>query len=429
VSLDLALSHGRSRVKIGSTGLMALALALSPTYPLVRLHIGSLALTLLEIVLVLAVLSGLYAFWEELPWRSPYTWPALLLLLAATIDTVFAPDRRAAAGIWKAYFVEPAAAGLVIAAIATQRERARLLLVGLGIAGTVVAGANIAVEGYAVLTTDLSRYVVTPPVVIYETANAVPLYLEPLLAFALAVAFFSDDRRERLIGGSFTLLAALAIFLSFSRAGWATLVAVAAVVAVFSRWRWWMLGGAAAAGAVLFAGSRAVRRRVLVEFDLNSKDNTIGLRMALWKSALNMLRHHPLLGGGLSGFKQSLAPYRDPAYHEDLIYPHNLVLNFWSETGLLGLVAFLWLLLQMVRLAIRGLRLPGRVMGMSPAWSRAMAVGLLGMVGALIVHGLVDVPYFKNDQSLAYWALLGIQLGTIQQPERLSSVDSGTVTV
>lgn len=385
---------------------MALALALSPAY-VVRGHLGPIPTTLLEVALVIAVAAGLYAFWPELPWRNPYTWPALVLLAAATIDTAVAPDRRVAAGIWKAYFLEPVAAGLVIAAIARRRDRARLLLAGLGIAGTVVAVANIAVEGHALLTSNLARYVITPPVAIYNTANAVPLYLEPLVAFGLALAFFSDDRRERAAAGAFVLLAAVATFLSYSRAGWATFVVLVAFVALFTRWRWWLIGGAAAVCAALFAGSRSVRRRVLVEFDPANKNNTIGLRMALWKSALNMLRHHPLFGGGLGGFQRSLQPYEDPAYHESLIYPHNLVLNFWSETGLLGLAAFVWLLAQMVRVAIRGLR---RV---DSPWSRAMAVGLLGMVVAFLVHGMVDVPYFKNDQSLAYWALLGIQLGAL----------------
>jgi O-antigen ligase len=96
------------------------------------------------------------------------------------------------------------------------------------------------------------------------------------------------------------------------------------------------------------------------------------------------------------------------ADHENLIYPHDIVLNFWSETGLLGLAAFAWLVVQVVRVALRGLRMAGE------PWARAMAVGLLGLVVAFLVHGVVDVPYFKNDQALAFWALLGVQLGSLQ---------------
>ena len=397
--------HERSRRV--ATGLMTLALAASPAY-VERPHLGTLPTTMLEIPLVIAIAIGLYAFREELPWRSPYLWPAALLLVAATIDTVVAPDRRAAAGLWKAYFLEPALAGLVIAAVARSRVRARLLLAGLAVAGSYAAVLNGARVVWAIGHHTFN--VVTPPVAIYNSANAVPLYLEPLTAFALAIAFFSDDRRERIVAVVFSFLAAVAIFFSYSRAGWVTLAALVLFVALFSRWRWQALVGTFAVGGLVFAASDSVRRRVLVEFDPYSAQNTIGLRLSLWKSSLNMLAHKPLLGGGLSGFKASILPYKDPGYHEDLIYPHNVLLNFWSETGLLGLAAFVWLMIQCVRTALRGL-------AMGP-WPRAMAIGLLGLAVAFGLHGLVDLPYFKNDQALAFWALVGVQLGSLRPHPR-----------
>src|SRR5207302_5844362 len=100
----------------------------------------------------------------------------------------------------------------------------------------------------------------------------------------------------------------------------------------------------------------------------------------------------------------------DPGYHEDLIYPHNLLLNFWSETGILGLLAFIWLAVQVVRTALRGLR--------ADPWARMMAIGALGMILSFLSHGLVDAPYFKNDQALAFWALLAIQYASLTPVQR-----------
>jgi O-antigen ligase len=296
-------------------------------------------------------------------------------------------------------------AGLVIAAVARTRAHARLLLAGLGVAGTVAAVANIGTVGLALAHHTFS--VVTPPVAIYNSANAVSLYLEPLVAFALALAFFSEDLRERAAAAAFAALAAVAIFLSYSRAGWLSLAVLVLFVALFSRWRWRVLAGVVLVGGALFAASGSVRRRVLVEFDLSSPDNTIGLRMTLWRSTLDMLAHRPLFGGGLSGFRSSINAYRVPGYHEDLIYPHNVLLNFWTETGLLGLAAFLWIAVQIVRTARRGLALD--------PWARMMAIGALGLILSFFVHGLVDAPYFKNDQALAFWALLGVQLASLRR--------------
>jgi O-antigen ligase len=381
-------------------GLLGLALALSPEY-VVRYQVFGIPTTLLELALLVGIGAGLLALRGRLPWHSPYALPALALVLAATIEVPFSPDRLKAAGIWKAYFVEPALASLVIAGLVTTAGRARVLLAGLGVAGVTVALANLAAVVSAVAHGTLNT--VTPPVAIYMTANAVPLYLVPLDAVALALLLYDTWRWERVLAGAFLAITGAAVLLSYSRSGWGALIAAVIVVAAFHRRRWRL----AAAGAVLFAAlllviPRAIGR-IAVEFDFSSPYNTVNLRLALWKSAVYMLIHRPLFGGGLSGFRTSVGPYADPAYHENLIYPHNLVLNFWSETGLLGLAAFIWVLVTMFRLSRQALGAGG--------WQRAYSIGIFGVLAAVLVHGLTDVPYFKNDQSLAFWALLGIQAG------------------
>ena len=388
------------RLRAAAAPLMALALAASPAY-VIRPHLGPLPTTLLEVLLVAAVAVGLYSHWGEIPWRSRYTLPALLLLLGATIDSVLAPQPKAAAGIWKAYFLEPMLAGLVIMVLARSRANARLLLAGLGVAGVISAGFNIGKALAAIASHTYDR--VTPPVAIYNSANDVPLYLVPLAAMALSLVLFSDDRRERILAAAFTALAALAVALSNSRSGWLALAAVLVLVSMFSRWRWHALGAAVAVSGAAFLALASVRERVMVEFRPADPNNTVRLRLSLWKSAGNLLLHRPLQGGGLSGFRDSVRPYRDPAYIEQLIYPHNLVLNFWSETGLLGLAGFSWLLLTALLACRRALKLG--------PWPRLLAVGVLGMLADYLLHGLTDVPYFKNDLALEFWALLAIQQG------------------
>ena len=101
------------------------------------------------------------------------------------------------------------------------------------------------------------------------------------------------------------------------------------------------------------------------------------------------------------GFARSIQAYRGGVYEENLIYPHNIVLNMWTETGLLGLAAFFWLLVQTFRVSWTGWT------SGPPAW-RAIQLGIVLAMVAIIVHGLVDVPYFKNDLALEFWTLLGL---------------------
>jgi O-antigen ligase len=377
---------------------MALALACAPAYT-IRFHFGPLPSTLLEVVLVVAIVVGLAAYWGDIPWRNPFTWAALLFLLGATLDVVFAPEPKAAAGLWKAYFVEPMLAGLVIAAMAPRRSR--LLLLGLGLGAVVPAVVNAFVDGTQMAHHTFNTF--TPQVAIYNTANAVPLFLEPPMAFALALAVHGRERVARVVAGALFIVYAIAVMLSYSRLGWITLLALVLFVAAFHRRRWWAFGIALVVAVAAFAASPEVRGRIIVEFQPSDK-NSVLLRVPLWRATLDMLRDHPLFGAGLAGFKAAIEPYAARAgYHEDLIYPHNLLLNAWAETGLLGLLGFLWTLVQALRVGLRRLA--------QDPFQRALGIGLLGMLLTFAIHGIGDVPYFKNDQALVFWALLGVTLG------------------
>ncbi|MEK7108413.1 MAG: hypothetical protein AAB898_01965, partial [Patescibacteria group bacterium] len=95
------------------------------------------------------------------------------------------------------------------------------------------------------------------------------------------------------------------------------------------------------------------------------------------------------------------------AYHkarhiEIFQYPHQIFLNFWSELGLAGLVAFFLLLARYFMTLRETLR---RVPSAQP-W----VAMLVASMAALLVHGLVDVPYFKNDLSMLTWTLIAILL-------------------
>ncbi|HVC77298.1 MAG TPA: O-antigen ligase family protein, partial [Candidatus Micrarchaeaceae archaeon] len=192
----------------------------------------------------------------------------------------------------------------------------------------------------------------------------------------------------------------IATLLSFSRGGYLALAAVAIGLALSHRYRWRMLGAAVVIGIVLVL-IPPIHRRIAVELDFSNPQNTLVGRFELWRVSLQMLQHHILFGAGLSGFAQTIAPYWNPTHTDRFIYPHNIVLTFWSETGLLGLVAFAWIMFTGFRLCWRSWR-------QATADWRPLQLGVTLALVAVIAHGMVDVPYFKNDLSLEFWALMGL---------------------
>jgi O-antigen ligase len=374
---------------------------LAPSY-VIRWHIGPLPSTLLEAsILATVVVFGVEAYRTKHPlaWRSPFTIPAAVFLVAGAVSVVVSPEQVKGLGLYRAYLIEPIAFFFVIGHVAYNAQRGRLIVAGLAIGASVAGLAN----GFVVLQAIRHHTInlaLPPPVVIYNTPNAVALYLVPLIGIAAAMFIYDRERYVRPASAVFLAIALGAVALSLSRGGYFALAVMALILAMVNRYRWFLLPGVVVVGAAL---SRVppIASRIGHEFNLSDPYNTIVSRENLWEATLRMLRDHPIFGGGLFGFARTIQAYRGGVYEENLIYPHNIVLNMWTETGLLGLVSFAWLLVQAFRVSWTGWT-------SGPTAWRAMQLGIVLAMVAVIVHGLVDVPYFKNDLALEFWTLLGL---------------------
>jgi O-antigen ligase len=365
--------------------------------------------------LELAILATLTAYVAEKLYRHekfpdprlmPYFWPLALLLLAATISVVVAPDKRAAAGIWKAYFAEPALVALVLWDVLRTPHDVEKLIGAFFTSGIIVSVYQLVTFAYAV-GIHRPNLIEDPVVMLYFSANATGLFLGPLLAIAGALILFGN-REERFRGIFFAFFAFPAFILSFSRGAWLALVA-ASLVLIWQHRRRVALGGALAAGVIAAVLIPPIRQRIGHQFNPNDPANTAVSRIHLWNATLKMQVHvrHFIFGTGLSGFKEDIQPYKFTGYTEDLIYPHNIVLNFWTETGLLGLGAFCWLAVVWVRNTWGRLRAEGP--------QRVYLIGLAAASVTILVHGMLDVPFFKNDLAFLTLALVGIQAALIRQ--------------
>jgi O-antigen ligase len=118
-----------------------------------------------------------------------------------------------------------------------------------------------------------------------------------------------------------------------------------------------------------------------------------------------MALDHPWLGVGLDNF---LYEYRTryvlPAAWEELnlSHPHNVVLDFWTRLGLLGLAVGLWLMVAGFRAGWRAWRRTAN------ADRRALLLGLLASLVATAAHGLIDNSIFLVDLAFIFMLTLGV---------------------
>lgn len=324
--------------------------------------------------------------------------PALVFLLAGAIAVVTAPSKLAALGLYRAYLVEPIAFGFALSNVVRTPARALLIMSGLFAGATVAGIANsvVVADGLIHHTYQVTQ---SPPVVIYLTANAVALYVVPLVAVAGSLALYGQ-RRERLIGLAFVALGVVITVMSFSRGGYLALAAVLFALALSHRRRIPLLGLALLVLAAM-ALVPPVRQRVLIETQ-NVYGNTIQSRLDLWSATINLLKERPIFGAGLSGFPERIVPFFTHLHTQaNFIDPHNIILNFWVETGLLGLLVMAWIIGLGSAVNWAGWR-------RGPAGWRPYHLGVMLALVAVLVHGMVDVPYFKNDLSLEFWTLLSV---------------------
>jgi O-antigen ligase len=134
---------------------------------------------------------------------------------------------------------------------------------------------------------------------------------------------------------------------------------------------------------------------------------TTDFRVSLWKASVDMIKDHPWTGVGLDNFLYAYRGryIRPEAWQEpSLSHPHNVVLDYWTRLGVVGLAAGVWIQVAFWGLALRSAKRP------SPGshFSNPLLIGLIGSMGATLAHGLVDQTYFLIDLAYAFMLAAGL---------------------
>ncbi|MFT5365815.1 MAG: O-antigen ligase/Flp pilus assembly protein TadD [Candidatus Latescibacterota bacterium] len=138
-------------------------------------------------------------------------------------------------------------------------------------------------------------------------------------------------------------------------------------------------------------------------------------RRLMWQHTLEMIQDHPILGVGVGNWQ-----YIYPRYDKgDMLRadsaperPHNDWLEIASETGILTLIIYIWVLTTIARviiLVLRNTKNPEHNL-----YTLAIAVSLLAVLG----HGQVSFPQERIETSWLFWFGLGIlaHISTLSSP-------------
>jgi O-antigen ligase len=332
-------------------------------------------------------------------------WSVLLLILAAIAAGLVAADKLAALFELRAIFLLPALFYVLLRLDGQVKWRA--------VDGFVLGAVGVALVG-------LAQYITGRNVVIaegglprllsvYPSPNNVGLYLGRAWPLMVAIALWGERGRRRTIYAAALLPVTLALMLSFSRG--ALLLGIPAALLAMGwraggRWRWVALALVGAGALALIPLTRVPRFASLLDLD---QGGTF-FRLELWHSSLHLLREHPWFGVGPGNF---LEAYRTryvlhSAWQEfNLEHPHSIYLDHWTRLGILGVIAGAVSQFAFWRAARQRPKRDAPSRHFAPS-RRALTLGLVGGMAALLAHGLVDNTLFFPDLALAFFLILAL---------------------
>ncbi len=374
---------------------LTLLFGLLPLY-LVQFSIGFFPTNLFELIATAFIVTQL----PKISWQRdryilalPLTRPLILLLAAACFGVVIANDSISALGIWKSYFILPAALYYFSLKTFTHEQDWKHAFAAL-------ATSAIALSVFAIAQATTGIGVVPPwdtdgrMTSFFLYPNALGLFLAPITAAAIVLATQKSYRTLWIITA---LLGTTGILLAQTEAALAAIPAGLLAAFLISKGQTNMKIRVTAEiiilGILAFAISPFLRSKILLQ------DTSGQTRLAQWGETLALLKTRPLTGAGLNEYPNALKPFHDPTFYEIFQYPHNIILNTWTELGALGLIALAWIALRTMTAT--------KTQNSNPLILAAFAA-----LVTMAIHGLVDVPYFKNDLAVMTWfffALLSAQ--------------------
>jgi len=371
---------------------------LLPSY-FIRFSFGHLPTTLLELSFLVLFLVWLIKYrgyhYRDARLKN-WLWPILLFALAATLSVIISPDQTAALGILKAYIIEPILLFFIIISTLKTRKDWQYIFSGLAVSALSISAFAIYQKftGAFIPEAWFDERRVTS---IFGFPNAVGLYLAPImiLGFALFYDFIKTKKYWPAVFYAIVFISsAAAIAFSKTEAAW---IAVAAALFIFAMFRRELRPLAIVVAIMILIAIAFIpmlQDEVTEKIFLNDWSGQV--RKVIWQESWDMLSQTPLLGAGLSGYPLAMIEFHKATYIEIFQYPHNFILNFWSEMGILGTIAWLWLVARSLWITLRAQR------------ESNIALGLMVIFVAFLIHGLVDVPYFKNDLAMMFWIFIGL---------------------
>lgn len=295
---------------------------------------------------------------------------------------------------------------LILERLLTDIDRVRRVLVACYVAAVppILLGGLQAATGHGrFVTAGVSRVLGT-----FLHPNTFGFFLSMFMLLSIAIYPHCQQRTQLLLIGFIAVCGGMLV-LTYSRGSWVAFVLGLIVIGVLQSKRVFALLAIGAIVAVAAAPSVLSRVSNLGSSSgLNgSSGNSLVWRFTYWSQVFSLNHNNPITGIGLKGTKfltdQSKAP-------------HNDYLRAFAETGVLGLLGFLLVIVALVAVARKAVRQanPGFERGVAVGFAAVLVAYLIDSFGDNLMSEIVVLWYFY---AFAACALAVAKFGTPPPPK------------
>lgn len=288
-----------------------------------------------------------------------------------------------------------------------------LALIVMSVYGFYQRASGIEVNpSYVDVTLELNKNMPGRVFSFFENPNAFAEVLLLLIPVAIALMLGSRGWGGRFLGFFSAAVGCVAIIMTYSRASWLGLAFAAAVFVLIWNRKLIPVGILAVCAMIPFL-PETVFNRILSMFTF--ADSSTSSRFPLYYAAGEFLTQRPILGAGLGSdaVRQAINDLNLFHGNDKFVHCHNIYLQVWCETGLLGLVSFVggifWTVKKGAKAALQAVCTPS---------VRLLVIGGASALMGAMLCGMADYIWNYPRVMLIFWFVCALTLAGIRLAAR-----------
>ncbi len=281
----------------------------------------------------------------------------------------------------------------------------------MGVLGTSLYGVYQRIQGVEVNESyvDMKLNAGMPGRVfsVFDNPNAFGEVLVILLPVVLALVFCSKHFVSRVAALGVFCVGALALVMTYSRAGWVGF-AFSLVVFVFL----WDIRFVPICAVLALCALPLLPATVLnrISTITNLSDSSTSSRFPLYAATIDLIKKSPVRGAGLgtAAVQKFIADHRLYYAPAPFVHAHDIYLQVWAETGLVGILTFVAGMWSCVRGGICA------VANTKCHEARLITVGSVAALCGAMVCGIADYLWNYPRVMCIFWFLIALILAGIK---------------